>query len=72
MNPMREILRSLVALFFDDELLALGVLFVVALTALLVLGLAAAPLAAGSFLLVGNVLVLVLGVARTARRRPSP
>jgi hypothetical protein len=72
MNPLREILRGLVALFFDDELLALGVLFVVALTALLVLGLATEPLAAGTFLLAGNVLVLVLGVARTARRRPSP
>ena len=69
MSTIIEILRGLVGLFVDDELLAVGVIGVVGLTTLL-LGIGAAePLAAGATLLCGNLLVLIVGVVRTARRK---
>jgi hypothetical protein len=68
-SALTEILRAVAGLFVDDELLAIGVLGTVGLTALLISAFGATPLAAGAVLLIGNVLVLVAGVVRTARRK---
>ena len=68
MNTITEILRGLVGQFVDDELLAIGVLGVVGLSAVLIFP-GAEPLAAGIVMLLGSTLVLVLGAIRTARRR---
>jgi hypothetical protein len=68
MSTLIEILRGLVALFVDDELLAVGVLGVVGITAVLITVVGIEPLAAGVVLLCGNVVVLMLGAIRTARR----
>ncbi len=67
MSAMIEMLRALVGLFVDDEWLAVGVLGVVGLTALSVNVFGARPLVASGMLLGGNILVLVMGVLRTAR-----
>jgi hypothetical protein len=72
MSAITALLRSLLGLFVEDELLAVGVLAVVGLTALLIEAAGLSPLAAGVGLLVGNALVLVIGVLRTAQRRPGP
>lgn len=71
MNTIVDILRGLLGLFVDDELLAVGVLGVVAITAFLVTIVGTEPLAAGVVLLCGNVLVLIVGAVRTARRMGS-
>jgi hypothetical protein len=68
MSTVIEILRGLVALFVDDELLAVGVLGIVGVTAVLIMVAGVEPLAAGAVLLGGNVVVLMLGAIRTARR----
>jgi len=68
MTVVMQILRAFLGLFVDDEFLALGVLAVVALTALLMQVRDAQPLAAGSVLMGGLLLVLGLGVLRTVRR----
>jgi hypothetical protein len=68
MNTIIEILRGLVGLFVDDEMLAAGVLGVVGLTAFLVVVAGTDPLTAGAILLIGNLLVLIAGAMRTARR----
>jgi hypothetical protein len=68
MNIIIEILRGLVGLFVDDEMLAVGVLSVVGLTAFLVIIAGVDPLTAGAILLIGNLLVLIVGATRTARR----
>ena len=68
MNAVIEILRGLAALFIDDELLAVGVLGVVGITAVLTTVVGTKPLTAGAVLLCGNVVVLMLGAIRTARR----
>jgi hypothetical protein len=68
MNTIIEALRGLVGLVVDDELLAVGVLAVVGLTALLIIATGTEPLLAGAILLFGNMLVLVVGAVRTARR----
>jgi Flp pilus assembly protein TadB len=68
MTAIIEILRGLYGLFVDDELLAIGVLCVVALAALLIKIVGMEPLAAGAGLLCGNLLVLIIGAMRTARR----
>ena len=68
MNTIIEILRGLVGLFVDDEMLAVGVLGVVGLTAFLVTVAGTEPLTAGAVLLIGNLLVLIVGTTRTARR----
>jgi hypothetical protein len=65
---MLGIVRGIIGLFVDDELLAIGILCVVGLTALLLDVFSLEPLAAGAVLLCGNVLVLGVGAARTARR----
>lgn len=69
MTFAREMLRILFDLFVDDELLAVGVLGVVGLAALLMFS--AKPIAAGAVLLIGNLLVLTVGVVRTAWRKAS-
>lgn len=69
MTFAREMLRILFDLFVDDELLAVGVLGVVGLAALLMSS--AKPIAAGAVLLIGNLLVLTVGVVRTAWRKAS-
>ena len=68
MNIVIEFLRGLVALFVDDELLAIGVLGVVGVTVVLINVIDAKPIVAGTVLLGGNILVLVVGVVRTVRR----
>ena len=67
MTMIAEILSSVIGLFVDDEFLAVAVLAVVALSSLMIIGLAMEPLWAGAVLLGGNVLVLILGAVRTAR-----
>lgn len=69
MNTIIEILHGLVGLFVDDELLAIGVLGVVGITAGLISITGTDPLAAGTVLLCGNVLVLIAGAIITARRK---
>jgi hypothetical protein len=69
-STMLEVLRGLLGLFVDDGVLALGVLAVVAVTALLIKALGVDPLAAGACLPLGMVLVLAAGAARTAARKP--
>jgi hypothetical protein len=69
MNTVIEIIRGLVGLFVDDEMLAVGVLGVVGLTAFLVTIAGTDPLTAGAILLIGNLLVLIVGATRTARRK---
>jgi hypothetical protein len=71
MTTVIEILRNVLGLFLDDEFLAIAVLVVVAVTSFLILGLGAEPSLAGSFLLFGNVLVLIRSVVRTARQSAS-
>ena len=68
---MIEILRALLSLFVDDELIVVGVLGAVGLTALSLDVVGMEPLVAGGILLSANVLVLVAGVLRTARRSSS-
>lgn len=68
MTTIVQILHSIIELFLDDEFLAAGILAIVAITVLLVIGLGARPLLAGSVLFAGNILVLVLSILRTARR----
>jgi len=65
---MNNILRAVVGLFVDDELLAAGIVIVVALTTLTTLVTDDRSLA-GGFLIVGSIAVLVAGVVRTARRK---
>jgi hypothetical protein len=69
MKTLIEILRGLAGLFVDDEWLVLGVLFVVGLVAFLVIVVDAKPQTGGVVLLCGNILVLIGGAVRTARRK---
>ena len=71
MNTIMEILRGIVDLFVDDELLAIGVLGVVGCTVLLVKVFDTEPLAAGAALLCGTIFVLIVGAARTAWRNSA-
>jgi len=68
MTPIIEAGRALLGLFVEDEFLAGAVLGVVAITALLFLLIGVHPLLAGACLLAGNILALVVGAVRTARR----
>jgi hypothetical protein len=65
---LKAALREIIGLFVDDELLAVGTIVVVALTAA-VARLAGLPAVAAAVLLGGCLAVLVLGVMRTARAR---
>jgi hypothetical protein len=68
MNTALEILRSIAGLFVEDELLVVGILGIVGLTALLMHQADAHPLLAGSVLVCGILLVLAASVVVTARR----
>ena len=68
MRTMIAVGRALLGLFVEDEFLAGAVVGVVAVTALLLLLIGVHPLLAGACLLAGNIIVLVLGAVRTARR----
>jgi hypothetical protein len=66
---LKGALSEIWGLFVDDELLAVGILIVVALTAAIAKLIATSL--AGAVLLGGLLGVLVLGVLRTARARRS-
>lgn len=72
MSLVTDVVRGVVGLFVDDELLAVAVLVVVGLAAVLVSIFDTDPLVAGMVLLGGNLLILVAGGLRTARRNRSP
>jgi hypothetical protein len=69
MKLLSAIIRPFIGLFVDDEFLALAILAVVGLTALMVKVAGVEPLVAAAVLLGGCLVVLVLGVLRTARSR---
>ena len=66
---LKAALREIFGLFVDDELLAIGTLVVVALTATIAKLTTLGTSVAAVVLLGGCLLVLVLGVLRTARAR---
>jgi hypothetical protein len=66
---LKGALREILGLFVDDELLAVGILVVVALTAAIAKLTALGTSLAGVVLLGGCLAILVLGVMRTARAR---
>ncbi len=63
-----DILKSVVDLFLDDEFLAIAVLVIVALASILSFAFGPQSVAAGGFLFLGCVAVLVGSVLRTACR----
>ncbi|WP_192177434.1 hypothetical protein [Mesorhizobium amorphae] len=69
MTIVSLILRELLGMFVDDELLALAVLAVVALAAGLSVWLAAPSLPVGGILLIGSVTVVVSSALRASRNR---
>jgi hypothetical protein len=66
---LKAALREILGLFVDDELLAVGTLVVVALTAAIARLTTLSTSVAAVVLLGGCLLVLILGVLRTARAR---
>lgn len=68
---LKAVLREILGLFVDDELLAVGTLIVVAATAAIAKLTTLGTSVAAAALLCGCLLVLVLGVMRTARARRS-
>lgn len=68
MNMLTAVLRELFGLFVDDGALALGVCAVVLLAALSTLLIPDRPLATGALLLLGCLGVLMMNLARAARR----
>ena len=69
MNTVGAALRELLGLFVDDGALAAEILAVVMLAAAAAALVPDVPLAAGAFLLLGCLGVLMASVARAARRR---
>ncbi|WP_172332566.1 MULTISPECIES: hypothetical protein [Alphaproteobacteria] len=65
MKLVREILAELYGLFVDDGWLALQVLAVVFLCALAVGRFGVSPFAAGGFLIVGCMVILMLSLRRS-------
>lgn len=65
MKPFSLILREILSLFIDDELLALGILAVVAAS-----GVAAmwSPALVGAVLLLGSLLAVTLSIFKTIRK----
>lgn len=59
------ILREILGLFIDDELLALGILAVVAASTLAAMW---SPALAGAVLLLGSLLAVTLSIVKTARK----
>lgn len=68
MSLLGMVWKSFIGLLIDDEFLAIAIVLVVALTSGLILLVEVPPLLGGSFLLLGCVAGLALGVRRTARR----
>jgi hypothetical protein len=69
MRTLGFVLHELIGLFVDDGALALEIVAVVALAGMLAALFPGAPLAAGSFLLLGCLGALSINVANAARRR---
>ena len=68
MNMLTAVMRELFGLFVDDGALALGVGAIVLLAALSTVLIPDRPLATGAILLLGCLGVLLMNVARAARR----
>jgi hypothetical protein len=68
MNMLTAVVRELLGLFVDDGALALGVCAVVLLTVLSTVLIPDRPLATGGLLLLGCLGVLMMNLARAARR----
>jgi hypothetical protein len=66
MNFVITALRELLGLFFEDEFLALGILFVAAVAFVITKTWPVDSLTAGASLLVGCLAVLVIGILRTS------
>jgi hypothetical protein len=69
MNMLGAVLRELLGLFVDDGSLALEIVAVVVLAAISAALMPNVPLATGAILLFGCLGVLLVNVARAARRR---
>jgi hypothetical protein len=69
MNMLGAVVRELLGLFVDDGSLALEIVAVVVLAAISAALMPNVPLATGAILLFGCLGVLLVNVARAARRR---
>jgi hypothetical protein len=68
MKMLADMLRELAGLFVDDGALALAIVTIVVLAGIVAALMPGVPLVAGAILLFGCLVVLVLNVARAARR----
>jgi uncharacterized membrane protein YdjX (TVP38/TMEM64 family) len=68
MKMLADMLRELAGLFVDDGALALAIVVIVVLAGIVAALMPGVPLVAGAILLLGCLVVLVLNVARAARR----
>jgi uncharacterized membrane protein YdjX (TVP38/TMEM64 family) len=68
MKMLADMLRELAGLFVDDGALALAIVVIVVLAGIVAALMPGVPLVAGAILLFGCLVVLVLNVARAARR----
>jgi uncharacterized membrane protein YdjX (TVP38/TMEM64 family) len=68
MKMLADMLRELAGLFVDDGALALAIVVIVVLAGIVAAMMPGVPLLAGAILLFGCLVVLVLNVARAARR----
>jgi uncharacterized membrane protein YdjX (TVP38/TMEM64 family) len=68
MKMLADMLRELAGLFVDDGALALAIVTIVVLAGIVAAMMPGLPLVAGAILLFGCLVVLVLNVARAARR----
>ena len=68
MKMLADMLRELAGLFVDDGALALAIVVIVVLAGIVAAMMPGVPLVAGAILLLGCLVVLVLNVAKAARR----
>jgi uncharacterized membrane protein YdjX (TVP38/TMEM64 family) len=68
MKMLADMLRELAGLFVDDGALALAIVAIVVLAGIVAAMMPGVPLVAGVILLFGCLVVLVLNVAKAARR----
>ena len=68
MKMLADMLRELAGLFVDDGALALAIVAIVVLAGIVAALMPGVPLVAGAILLFGCLVVLVLNVAKAARR----
>jgi len=68
MNLVNSILKEILSLFVDDGSLALQALVLVLAVAVLVKGIAVAPLAGGCLLIIGCLVILAFSLRRKLRR----